>query len=512
MTKNRLLPKQSAPIPRDTPIEMRRFLESVQEQLDVGGGLRRGDPKHRWLRFSDLENAGLGRFNAALNGGEGGLEPPNNGGGNIVRPGTPQNFEVSGGYDWIHLRWDPGHGWPQTEIWRATDSDNIADAVRVGTVGNYGSQYPDHDVDYGVTYYYWVRFVKEDGIPQPFTPANGMPGAIVLHPPELLQQLEDRITSQQLSQDLNDYVEGIEVKADHANNQYTIKVGQNGAIAGFGLGFTSPNYNPTNPNHSIALFNVDTFAITHPGETSADQRLVFAVEDGNVVMDAAYITNLVVTDAVIQSVNVSKIVGNTASFVSANIEGASITSAQIAYQIFSDLWVLSGGTQGWMIDRAGGGYFNDIFARGNIQATSLEAGTAMVDTLNINGNAVTSPQYSTGSQILKSPGSSPSNIITSSTVTSKAGMNGVLIIGNVNISGEGGPTQADIRIKRNGSVSIGHSGTSEYDGETGSTAVIAFDSSPGINPYYTLEVSVPSAASASCRFRLPSMVVQAGYR
>src|SRR5690606_11279536 len=131
-------------------------------------------------------NAGLGRFNPNANGGIGGIEPPGGGGaGQINRPTAPENMGVSGGYDWIHVRWDPNHGWPTTEVWRASGSDNIANAVLVGTVGNFGHQSPDMDVDYGVTYYYWLRFVCEDGIPGPFTPANGMSGAIVLQPSAL---------------------------------------------------------------------------------------------------------------------------------------------------------------------------------------------------------------------------------------------------------------------------------------------------------------------------------------
>lgn len=515
MTMNRRLPKQSPPIPQNVEPQLRRFLEGVQEQLDVGSGFNRGNIKDRWLRASDLDGSGIAKFNAALNGGQGGLEPPGSGGGNIVRPSVPQNFEVSGGYDWIHLRWDPGHGWPLTEIWRASGSDNIADAVLVGTVGNYGSQYPDHDVDYGVTYYYWVRFVNEAGIPQPFTPPNGVPGAIALHPPELLQQLEDRITSTQLSQDLNNYVEGIEIKADHANNQYTIKIGQDGAIAGFGLGFTDPEYNENNPNHSIALFNVDTFAITHPGETDEDQRLVFAVEDGNVVMDAAYITNLVVTDAVIQSVNVSKIIGDTAEFVSANIEEASISSAQIAYQIFSDLWELSNGSQGWMIDRAGGSYFNDITARGKIIAEELVINDlASIDTLHVAGNAITAPYYNSSSYDSTHPNNGVFyTALTSGTVPTKTGMNGVTILCSVIVNSVGDTTYGDIDIYRNGSILVAHCGF----GSTGDDVVnyvtfFGFDDTPGTNPYYTVKVRTSSGSDNSCRFRGPKLIVEAGYR
>src|SRR5690554_7026868 len=123
MSIKRNLPKQSPPIPQGLDPQMRRFLEGVQEQLDVGSGFQRGDKKHRWLRAIDLEQAGLAKFNMALNGGEGGLEPPREGGSVIVR-GELKNVSVSGGYDWVHIGWSPGHHWPSVEIWRAGDSDN----------------------------------------------------------------------------------------------------------------------------------------------------------------------------------------------------------------------------------------------------------------------------------------------------------------------------------------------------------------------------------------------------
>lgn len=54
------------------------------------------------------------------------------------------------------------------------------------------------------------------------------------------------------------------------------------------------------------------------------------------------------------------------------------------------------GSSGWAIDYLGYAQFNNVYARGNIEASSLKVGTAMVDTLHIAGNAVTVPVIATG--------------------------------------------------------------------------------------------------------------------
>ena len=53
----------------------------------------------------------------------------------------------------------------------------------------------------------------------------------------------------------------------------------------------------------------------------------------------------------------------------------------------------SPGSTGWGIFPGGVAEFRNITARGNIEATSLQVGSAMVATLNINGSAVTVPIY-----------------------------------------------------------------------------------------------------------------------
>ena len=80
----------------------------------------------------------------------------------------------------------------------------------------------------------------------------------------------------------------------------------------------------------------------------------------------------------------------TSSNVTTYIDYAALGNAQIGGNLWSTNWNYAGGT-GWLLDRSGNFYGNNIYARGDIEASSLKANTAMVQTLNINGNAVTVP-------------------------------------------------------------------------------------------------------------------------
>lgn len=89
-----------------------------------------------------------------------------------------------------------------------------------------------------------------------------------------------------------------------------------GYVTGFGV------YN--NGATSQALFRVDQFGIGSPGASN----LTFVVDGSQVVMSGASIQDATVTNAKIQSLNVDKIVGDTASFVQANI--GTITTGDIS--------------------------------------------------------------------------------------------------------------------------------------------------------------------------------------
>lgn len=95
------------------------------------------------------------------------------------------------------------------------------------------------------------------------------------------------------------------------------------------------------------------------------------------VIDSARIADAAITEA--------KIVN--AAITEAKIENAAITSAKISNIIQSTVFNVS---QGWEIRKDGSATFNNVKARGDIEATSINANAVnIVNTLHIQGNAVT---------------------------------------------------------------------------------------------------------------------------
>ncbi len=148
--------------------------------------------------------------------------------------------------------------------------------------------------------------------------------------------------------------------------QSTLKIDANGYVAGYGFAVNGNAYD--NSLHSDMIFNVDTFAISHPGS----QSLSFVVDNNKVVMDAAYIVNLVVNDAQIQTVGVDKIIGDTASFVQANMGSITVGNANIIGYIESDNYVP--GTSGWHINKDGSFFCEDGNFHGTIRGAEIIGG------------------------------------------------------------------------------------------------------------------------------------------
>ena len=73
-------------------------------------------------------------------------------------------------------------------------------------------------------------------------------------------------------------------------------------------------------------------------------------------------------------------------------------NAQIGGNLWSTNWNYAGGT-GWLLDRSGNFYGNNVYARGDIEASSLKANTAMVQTLNIAGQAVSVSSFVNGTSL-----------------------------------------------------------------------------------------------------------------
>ncbi len=162
--------------------------------------------------------------------------------------------------------------------------------------------------------------------------------------------------------------------------QWAIKTDINGYISGIGFASTANNAAPT----SEFIINADRFVMTMPGY---GEHVPFAIGPSG-----AEFTGLTSWGNVQGKTGFASISQITTSNVTTYIANAAIGNAQIGGNLWSTDWNYVGGS-GWFLNRNGNFYCNNIYARGDIEASSLKANTAMVQTLNIAGNAVIVPTY-----------------------------------------------------------------------------------------------------------------------
>lgn len=235
---------------------------------------------------------------------------------------------------------------------------------------------------------------------------------------------------------------------------YSIKLGvdvnDKYYAAGMGIGIE----NTPSGMQSQVLFLADRFAVMHAA--GGIPTLPFVIEGGQVFINSAI------------------------------IETASISFAKISDTVQSDNY--DTGIEGWRIAKGGYAEFQDILARGDIEASSLKAGEAMVDTLNINGFAITSPAYGSsifGGTLLNGtsvPDQSPISL------TMPASSSGVMLTAVVLAGGNGGDATLGVAIMKNGSA-LQSSGFTVQSGSSSSTTTTAFDPSPTGSNVYSLTIS-----------------------
>ena len=201
----------------------------------------------------------------------------------------------------------------------------------------------------------------------------------------------------------------------------------------------------------------------------------------------------------------------TSSNVTTYIDNAAIGNAQVGGNLWSTNWNYAGGT-GWLLDRSGNFYGNNIYARGDIEASSLKANTAMVnranivnaavDTLQIEGNAVTIPVAASGTSSCQTPyvdfNSAPLNIIV-------AGNSDLTSDSSSSISGS-----VYLDLYRNGSL-IGSWRVVSYHttgGMKGGSVTAVFQDNPGAGAfYYTAELRLSANSSFTASNQSVSVLV-----
>lgn len=172
--------------PKFSQPDQQKHIDSVSKNIAILTGQTK-NTKDRAVLVRDLMDFGLldgrGRFTGG--GGTTIVGGGNNGGG-IVNPDPeapvkPINVRASAAFTTIMVQWDfPNYaGHKHAEIWRntidalgdMTDPRTEGEAVLVATVA--GSMYMDSVLP-ETGYYYWVRFVNDDGLAGPVHSPSGV--------------------------------------------------------------------------------------------------------------------------------------------------------------------------------------------------------------------------------------------------------------------------------------------------------------------------------------------------
>ncbi|MDB4575354.1 hypothetical protein N9112_00160 [bacterium] len=256
---------------------------------------------------------------------------------NAAVPPTPTGLVATPGYSTVFLSWTiPAYtNHKSTEIWRS-ETNSLGSSIRVGVVE--GSQFAD-PAEPGTTYYYWVRLVSSSNI-------------------------------------LSAYNAGVSAGVEATTSPDVVKVMETLSDA-YGGNSESPFFQIDAPT----LIN----GVSVPAGTYMKNALIH-----DAAITTAKIQNLAVDNAKIADLDVGKITGNTADFVSANINDATITTAKIADTIQSSNYDAS---NGWQLNKNGSAFFNaGVQVKGTITGSTITGST-------INGGTIIGATIFTGSTV-----------------------------------------------------------------------------------------------------------------
>lgn len=422
-------------------------------------------------------------------------------------PLAPSGFTVTGLFQKIILSWaggttnDAQSSVSYTEIWRAATNDRDTAVLRSTSVGDVWAD----DVENGQGFYYWIRFVNGAGVPAPWSGGvnGGVFGQTVLNPADVIPVLSAKITTSELATALNSRINLIDAPGTglvtqinqiastiggHTSSiqtlqsvtggldaQWSVKTQVNNLVGGIGF------YN--NGVTTKFFVNAAQFAVYNGSIPTAIAP--FIIDSGNVYIDAAMIRDATITSAKIQSLAVESLIGDKATFVSTNIADGSITNAKIGDVIQSTDYV--SGSAGWRILKTGTAEFRDIIARGDIEAQSLKAGIAMVDTLNVNGGAITAMYYGVGSNATCSSNGSTGDVVSVGIGAMPSGSTGVTVLIAWGAGGNSGDANTIADLYKNGTLIKSYS-YSARQGWISAFMGTYYDSSATGSPVYSIRL------------------------
>ena len=206
--------------PSDVSPQLRRYLESISEALEIRLG-RRGDVRDRAITLRELVDTGLAvdLANRPFDPNTPSTDfsaPETSSSGDVETPTAPTGVTGAGGYAVAQIYWTlpnyRGHSF--TEIWRF-DSDTIGNATLVGVSS--GISFVD-PIGEGLTRYYWLRHVNSNEEPGPFHASAGLAIATATDVAHILGILAGAITSSQLANALSTRIDLIDSPASVAGS------------------------------------------------------------------------------------------------------------------------------------------------------------------------------------------------------------------------------------------------------------------------------------------------------
>lgn len=326
-------------------------LDKIIERLEIWMG-NRGNPEDQVVTYADLVAAKLGKI------GRGGTLQPGDGVGiPTTSVGVLSNLTANGAFQNIILSWEGINqaAYSYTEIWRSED-DNLGNAVLVGSTpaavyADPVSQYKD--------FYYWVRAVSTSGNPGPYNATSGVTAKIAAD----YEVVRDYLTATDWQPNtaynpLVSVVPTTEVELEGvAIRLLAIGPGTSGA---------------TEPDWATELTAIDDTVVDGTVTWRAVEagKIPFYIDPatGLVVIDGAAMRNASIDSAKIGSLSADKIFAASGTIAEALIGDAEITNAMISNIIQSNNYVAD--EAGWIIHKNGTAEFNNITARGRIEADS----------------------------------------------------------------------------------------------------------------------------------------------
>ena len=255
--------------PASVDAETRAYLTALAEAVEIRLG-RRGDPVDRAVTLRELVAGGLAvNLQEGLPFNEQAVGTVTDNGTTIGAAPTPApvdftppavvtNLAATGAYSVINLSWNPVTDGTGTviEVWSHT-SDVLGDATLTAVV--VGFTYSD-PVGSAQTRYYWVRAVSAAGVFGSFNASAGTAATTDADVDFQLDVLANAITTSELATSLASPIGAI----PGLQGQYSVKIDNNGHIAGFGLSSTTTTAGPT----SAFIVRADRFAVIDPASTA----------------------------------------------------------------------------------------------------------------------------------------------------------------------------------------------------------------------------------------------------